>query len=204
MPINSRQMLAPLALDMEQLAELLAAEQPELDLLLQHIAAVKRECSVNTCEETIARYEQIFNQPPGGKTLEERRAAILFLLNARLLVTPKYMEELLSGVLQCRTWIEEHFAQYAFTVNIDGEGKNSPDFTAARHYVQILKPAHLQAKLRYRQTIGGKIGTRAFGSLGLFLRVLPYQAEDLQGEAMIKTSAFTKGGYTLHIRARGD
>lgn len=202
MLINTSQMLAPLSLNMKQQKELLAAEQPELNLLRDHAENVRLECSPSTCIKNMGRYERIHGLASGGKTLEERRAALLLYINTELRITPRYMEELLGSLLGCKVSLDEHYKDYYFIANIDGKGERSPNFALAREYVQLLKPAHIEAGLRYRQTISGYTASRVYAGLGLFLKVSPYQAEDLQAEVKIKTAVFIKQGMTLTIRPK--
>lgn len=202
MPLNSPLMLAPLSLTMTEMAELLAAEQPEFGVILAHIEQVKRECSITTSEETIARYERIFALPAGGKTLEERRAALIFYLNARIRVTPAYMLELLEGVLNCDCSMEEHFSEYRFTINIEGRD-HSPNMEDASRYVKLLKPSHLEATLRYRQRSSGRVNIAMRAGIGLRLRVKPYQPEDITATGRVHVSIFMKGAQTMRIHPKG-
>lgn len=201
MPINSGLMLAPISLAMAEQKELLAAEQPELDFLREHLEAVRQECSISTCSTTIGRYERIFGLPAGGKTLEERRAALLFYLNARILITKSYLEGLLTGVLQCRCSIEEYAWEYRFTVNVEGENK-SPNLAEAARYVRLLKPAHLEVTIRYRQREHGRIIAAMRTGIGLYIKILPYQPEDITETGTINTSMFVKGAQRLQIYAK--
>ncbi len=138
--LKSPVMLAPLVLGVPQMAELLDAEQPELDLAVAHARQTRAECSINACEAMIGRYERIFALPAGGKTLEERRAAVIFVLNSRQLVTPDYLIRLLEGVLFCHCELAEQFSEYRFTVTVEGENR-APDIGAAVRYIRLLKPA---------------------------------------------------------------
>lgn len=203
MPINSPQMLAPVSLAMLQQKELLAAEQPELEAIRAHAGEVVRECSVNSCDKTIGRYEKIFDLPAGGRTLEERRAAIIFYMNARLLITKEYLAQLLSEVLLCNCSILEQFSEYRFTVNIEGEDR-SPNLPEAARYVRLLKPAHLEANLRYRQRQRGKIVAAVRAGIGLHVQIHPYQPEDISSTGDILTIAHIKSGYRMQIHPKGD
>lgn len=204
MPINSPNMLAPISLQMEEMQDLLGAEQPEIELLIEHAEKIRLECSVSTCADTIARYERIFNLPSSNRPLEERRAALIFLINSRLLVTKEYMQKLLGDVLSCTVWIEEQFAMYSFVVSIDGGGKKSPDFEAASRYLRVLKPAHLQGILRYRQTINGFLPIASFGKVGLRMKIEPYQMDNLQAMVTIKSKLYAKQGVSMLIHPKGE
>lgn len=202
MPVNDSNMLSKLSLGMAQLDELLEAEQIELDNLSSRILSVMEQFAVRTATYTISRYEKIFDISGAGKTLEERRAAIIVYMNARPPVTKSYLEQLLTAATGCRCTIDEYKSEGHFVVNIDCK-TFSPNISIAASYVKLLKPAHLEAILRRRLSSSAGLNAVVRPKIGRVIRVRPYQPETIQATVAVGASLHIKGARRLHVHPKG-
>ena len=84
--------------------------------------------------------------PRRTSTQEQRRAQVLAKLNMRMPATVKMLENLVRQTVGAENvWIEEHPAEYAFTVYVQ-EDKLSDFLGIARRAVHDARPAHLNYK----------------------------------------------------------
>lgn len=146
MPINTPQMLGELSRTMKQQAELLEALQPELGEVSLHAAEVVREASINTAVRLLPRYERIFAIKASGRTLEERRAAILAALNARMLMTRAQMEALAAALSKRPVEVREYPPEYRFEVVLF-PGSAAVNDAMLHRGLAVYKPAHLEMKI---------------------------------------------------------
>lgn len=199
--LNTVNLLSVLTLDMPQAAELLEAEQPELDNVSAHVEQTISELSISTCRVTVPRYEAIFGLEPSG-TLAERIAALIIQLNSRPPATKKYLEELLTAVTGCRCRIEEYYSQYRFRVYIKSV-EVIPDMEKTAAFVRLLKPAHLSAALCLQRQTQGRVILPCRAMIGRAIRVRPYQPQNISLAAGLHTSFFTRIGRRIQIQPKG-
>lgn len=144
MAVNDRFMLPKRVRTMEPMADLLGAEEAELERTRQTVAVLEQQLLISTATVLLARYERVFGIPVNtGDTPELRRARIMAKLRG---LGPASLE-MLRSVAQsfargAAVSVAEHFAEYAFEIIFDGvaDPPNFPDLDAA---LEELKPAHL-------------------------------------------------------------
>ena len=126
MAINDRFMLPERVRTMEQMADLLAAEQTELDQTQRTITALENQLIISTSTHLLPRHERLFALPVDTtESLEVRRARVLAKLNTRGTTTVRAVQDMVEIVTGGEGGVIEHFGEYAFSV------------------VVKIKPAHL-------------------------------------------------------------
>nr|DAW71109.1 MAG TPA: tail protein [Caudoviricetes sp.] len=144
-PINDAFMLPKRVRTMEQMADLLQAEQTELTQMQRTIAALEQQLNISTSTFLLPRHESLFELPVNTtESLEARRAKVLAKLNTRGTTTVEAIREMVSIVTGCDGAVVEHFSQYAFTVIVYMlfEGV-FPDLSELIRQIDEIKPAHL-------------------------------------------------------------
>lgn len=145
MPVNDIYTLPPKVRTMAEMADLLQAEQSELDLLLNTITVIFSELNISSSEHLIPRYEDIFSLSQSHTlTPSERRAKIIAKLNTRGSTTVKALRELVKTITGCDSEIVEYFSDYRFSVIVH---LLYPDATKDLQelilQIEEVKPAHL-------------------------------------------------------------
>ena len=146
MSVNDIYTLPPKVRTMAEMADLLQAEQLELDLLSYTLAVIAKELNINSSEHLISRYEEQFDLPHSlsNITLSERRAKVIAKLNTRGSTTIMALRELVKIVTGCTSEIVEHFSDYSFSVIVH---LLYPDATKDLQelilQIEEVKPAHL-------------------------------------------------------------
>ncbi len=132
---------------MREMAELFGAEQPELDRLEGILTELLAQFYIKTATYSLNQWEQDFGIAENPElTQEQRRAQVLAKLNMRMSATVKMLENLVRQTVGAENvWIEEHPAEYAFTVYVQ-EDKLSDFLGIARRAVHDARPAHLNYK----------------------------------------------------------
>lgn len=117
MAINDRFMLPKRVRTMEQMADLLAAEQAELDQTQRTIAALENQLTISTSTHLLPRHERLFALPVNTtESLEVRRARVLAKLNTRGTTTVRAIRDMVEIITGREGDVIEHFEDYAFSV----------------------------------------------------------------------------------------
>lgn len=137
----------PFVARMREMAELFGAEQPELDRLDEILTEILAQFYIKTATYSLNQWEQDFGLIEDRElTQEQRRARVLAKLNMRMPATVKMLENLVRQTMgEENVRIEEHPAEYAFTVYVQ-EDKMSDLLGIARKAVHDARPAHLNYK----------------------------------------------------------
>lgn len=145
MPINDIYTLPKKIRNMREMADLLQAEQIEIDLLVELIMSVQKEMQIHSSTHLLPRYERMFALPTNTEeTMEERRAKLIARLVARQMTTVECIEELIRVMTDCSGSVTEYCDQYSFTVSVNMPS-NQRSFLIKTLMKQIgeIKPAHL-------------------------------------------------------------
>ncbi len=145
MPLTDDFMLPRRVRTMEQMADLLQAEEAEISQTQRTIDAMAAQLAVCTSTFLLPRHERIFGLPVNtGESLEVRRARVLARLNTRGVTTVQAIREMVQIVTGREGDVTEHFADYAFSVAVHLLFSDSTD-TLGELIRQIdeIKPAHL-------------------------------------------------------------
>lgn len=144
MAINDRLMLPKRVRTMEQMADLLAAEQAELDQTQRTITALENQLTVSTSTHLLPRHERLFALPVNTtESLDVRRTKVLAKLNTRGTTTPQAIREMVEIVTGQEGSVIEHFDRYAFSVLIQMTEDAVINVEELAQQIERIKPAHL-------------------------------------------------------------
>ena len=116
MAINDRFMLPKRVRTMKQMADLLAAEQAELDQTQHTITALENQLIVSTSTYLLSRHEKLFALPVNTtESLEERRARVLARLNTHGITTIQAIKNLVEIMTGTKPEVVEHFDNMLLT-----------------------------------------------------------------------------------------
>lgn len=174
MRIATLQFLPRFILDNPDIAELLEAEQIEIDYLSECIELLRMQTTVSTSSIYLDRYEQIMAMDISPSLSDtERIGRILAKLNTRTTATPEAIKTIVRSFTGSDTYIEEHFSDYSFLVFIKRENDQVIRMKDIRDAIDVIKPAHLAYQLSVRFPVG----------IGIRFRIQTYHiAHDVCGD----------------------
>ena len=142
MAINDRFMLPKRVRTMEQMADLLAAEQAELDQTQRTIVALENQLTISTSTHLLPRHERLFALPVNTtESLEVRRARVLAKLNTRGTTTVRAIRDMVEIITGREGDVIE---DYAFSVLIKLlPADATADVQELIRQIEEIKPAHL-------------------------------------------------------------
>lgn len=145
MPLTDDFMLPRRVRTMEQMADLLQAEEAEINQAQRTIDAMSAQLAVGTSTFLLPRHERIFGLPVDtGEGLEVRRARVLARLNTRGVTTVQAIRELVQIITGREGEVTEHFADYAFSVTVRLLFPDATkDLGELIRQIDEIKPAHL-------------------------------------------------------------
>lgn len=147
MAINDRFMLPKRVRTMEQMADLLAAEQAELDQTQRIIMALENQLTISISTHLLPRHERLFALPVNtAESLEVRRARVLAKLNTRGTTTVQAIRDMVKIITGREADVIEHFSDYAFSILIKlppTEKITTANMQELAQQVEAVKPAHL-------------------------------------------------------------
>lgn len=145
MAVNDRLMLPPLLLAMPEIADLLQAEEAELQRLASRIAREAAQLWIMTATDALPRYERIVGLPAAPELSDgDRRNRIIGKLNTRTPATLRATQELAELVTGCPCTVTERYAQYAFGILVQLSDSTATDSMRTLHArLMEYKPAHL-------------------------------------------------------------
>lgn len=145
MPLTDDFMLPRRVRTMEQMADLLQAEEAEINQAQRTIDAMAAQLAVCTSTFLLPRHERIFGLPVNtGESLEVRRARVLARLNTRGVTTVQAIRELVQIITGREGEVTEHFAGYAFSVTVRLLFPDATkDLGELIRQIDEIKPAHL-------------------------------------------------------------
>lgn len=167
MAINDRFMLPKRVRTMEQMADLLAAEQAELDQTQRTIVALENQLNISTSTHLLHRHERLFGLPVNiTESLEVRRARVLAKLNTRGATTPQAIRDMVEIVTGQEGSVIEHFDRYAFSVLVQMTEDAVINVEELAQQIERIKPAHLLFDINTSSLpissalyVGGAVGT---------------------------------------------
>lgn len=151
--------------NIDQLSDLLATEQIEIDNLYNTIKENENQLFINSSSNAISRYENLFDLPSNDDySIDERRSKIIAKLNTRSPATVKALEETSRLITKNQCDITERYSEYAFIINIDRTNLIIFDMLILISNIDVLKPAHLVYTIAFncKSKIGCSIGTMAY------------------------------------------
>lgn len=145
MPLTDDFMLPRRVRTMEQMADLLQAEEAEISQTQRTIDAMAAQLTVGTSTFLLPRHERIFGLPVNtGESLEVRRARVLARLNTRGVTTVQAIRELVQIITGREGEVTEHFSDYSFSVTVRLLFPDATkDLGELIRQIDEIKPAHL-------------------------------------------------------------
>lgn len=144
MAINDAFTLPKRVRAMEHMADLLQAEQAELDLAQQIITGQEDQLYLGSSTYALKRHEAMFAiTSSAGDTVQERRARLIAKLNTRSPATIAAIKELVMIIIGCASEVIEHPAEYRFEVKFTGTRGVPANLAGLTAAIEEIKPAHL-------------------------------------------------------------
>ena len=189
----------PFVAQMREMAELFGAEQPELDRLEGILTELLAQFYIKTATYSLNQWEQDLGIAENPElTQEQRRAQVLAKLTMRIPATVKMLENLVRQTVGAENvWIEEHPAEYAFTVYVQ-EDKLSDFLWIARRAVHDARPAHLNYKFIERLIRNARLDLYGAG----YGRIIHMSESEVDISGLF--SVLHAGGYGTFISVRQE
>lgn len=145
MPINDMYTLPQRVRTMREMADLLQAEQAEIEVLQKTAQTLVAELHMHSSKYLLDRYEKMFALPVNSQMdSEERQARLIGKLNARQMTTVRMIKALSILIIGYDAEIEEQYALYSFIIRIRiPAAHDNPHLRAFIEHVEEIKPAHL-------------------------------------------------------------
>lgn len=151
MNINEPRMLPPLLLQMEDMRDLLQAEECVIEEVRRYVADQALQLTICTATSGLSRHEEIMGMPVDtGALIEDRRSRIIAKLLGQGTVNKTLLENVAASFTNGEVEVIEHPEQFSFDVrfiSVLGTPSNMEDLTAA---LDEIKPAHLVYQYLYR------------------------------------------------------
>lgn len=165
MSLRDSALLPNLVLNMEQMADLLQAEDAELDLLHAQIKELEDQLTISTSDALLARHEQIFGLPTNTtEAVEDRRARIIARLLGQGTTTPAMLKAIASNYYSGEVNIIERPRDFHFDIELSGPLAMPVSWEGLMAAISDVKPAHLT----YDYTFVYQTGTLPI-SVGFFV-----------------------------------
>lgn len=136
---------------MQEMADLLNAEQQEIALIGETIKKIEKELHIYSSTSLLGRYEKQFGLSTNPmEDLEERRRRIIAKLNARQMTTVESIQELVQIITGGTAEIIERYQKYliAIIIYLPVDDKNVFYKTLVKQ-IDEVKPAHLGLSITY-------------------------------------------------------
>jgi len=187
--INDKFMLPKQVRTIEQMADLLAAEQMELTQTQRVISALESQLIISTSTFLLSRHEHLFALPTeASENLTDRRNEVLARLNTRSPATVRAVKELVKLMTGFEVEVVEYYSLYTFELILQDVDRLI-DYTALNGALEVMKPAHLL--YQYIITVKSLTGVLTYGGSFAFAISLPIpEATD----SLILTGAVHAGG----------
>ena len=145
MSLIDNALLPSLVLNMEQMADLLQAEDGELDLVHARIRELEGQLIISTSDALLSRHERVFGLPSNStEAVEDRRARIIARLLGQGTTTAKMLKALSSNYYSGEVRIIEHPRDYRFEVELSGPLELPVNWDGLKAAIDDINPAHLE------------------------------------------------------------
>lgn len=165
MRIDTLNFLPQFLLDNPDMAELLSAEQKELDNFFDYIELMRNQPTISTASIYLSRHEKMFGLGVSPALSDsERIGRVLAKLNTRTNSTVEAIKVVVSSITGCGTDIEEYYDQYMFMIDVLRDNSQLISVEDIKAAVEIIKPAHLAFAviMCWKWSIGLKVSTTIF------------------------------------------
>lgn len=165
MRIDTLNFLPQFLLSNPDMAELLSAEQKELENFFDYIELMRNQPTISTASIYLSRYEKMFGLGISPALSDsERIGRILAKMNTRTNSTVEAIKVVVSSISGCSTDIEEYYDQYMFMIDVLRDNSQLISIEDIKAAVEIIKPAHLAFAviMCWKWSIGLKVSTTIF------------------------------------------
>lgn len=151
MKLNDSKMLPPFLLRMENMRDLLQAEEIAMQELRDDVSSQELQLVISTSTWGLERHEQILGLPTDSKSsIEDRRSRIIAKLAGQGTVTKELIRHVALSFTNGEVEVIEHPEQYSFDVRFIGVLGTPPNMTDLSDALDEIKPAHLVYQYLYR------------------------------------------------------
>lgn len=156
--------------EIPELADLLAAEQPEIHRLEAGTEAMLGEFSVSTfTEATAAHWERLVGlEPAPGWEMERRRERVRARLLATSPMSPRAFKEIVEKLAGTEIELAEDAANSRVTIRFVGEYGVSPYIEDIQEELGRILPLHLWPEYEFVYFRHGQLGAYSHGALGAY------------------------------------
>lgn len=165
MRIDTLNFLPQFLLSNPDMAELLSAEQKELENFFDYIELMRNQPTISTASIYLSRYEKMFGLGISPALSDsERIGRILAKMNTRTNSTVEAIKVVVSSITGCSTDIEEYYDQYMFMIDVLRDNRQLISVEDIKAAVEIIKPAHLAfaVVMCWKWSIGLKVSTTIY------------------------------------------
>lgn len=167
-------MLPKMLTENEDMADILKAEQQEIEILQQEIQKNLNQLAISTADDLLSRYERIYDVSGRNMTIQERRKQLLSKKNARYSCTKENLQNDLINMTGLPVNISEVFSDYLFQVELIQNSLSDAFVLAIRNFLDTVKPAHMDYSLslvRYEENYTHMGASRVDSTLQIFEEV---------------------------------
>lgn len=151
MRLDDPAMLPALSRQMDNMADLLRAEETVLEQVRQEIVHSELQLTISTATTGLARHERILGLPTNSEALlVDRRSRIVAKLLGQGTVTPELLRHVAASFSNGEVEIVEHPEAYRFNVKFVGTLGTPPNMADLSAALEEIKPAHLAYRYLYR------------------------------------------------------
>lgn len=166
MKLNDSKMLPFFLLKMENMRDLLQAEESAMQELRDNVSSQEQQLVIATSTWGLGRHEKILGLPTDSESaMTDRRSRIIAKLAGQGTVTKKLIQHVASSFTNGQVEVIEHPEQYSFDVKFIstlGVPPNLDDLSAA---LEEIKPAHLAYDYIILYRTWGELEEKTWGEL---------------------------------------
>lgn len=166
MKLNDSKMLPRFLLKMENMRDLLQAEESVMQELHDNVSSQEQQLVISNATWGLGRHEKILGLPTDSESaVADRRSRIIAKLAGQGTVTKKLIQHVASSFTNGEVEVIEHPERYSFDVKFIstlGTPPNMADLSAA---LEEIKPAHLTYGYIVLYRTWGELEEKTWGEL---------------------------------------
>lgn len=137
--------------DFRELREIIVAEEPEFDMLVEYLGSALNSMFIETADEMgLKKYEKLLSITPASTDIEERRANVMALWFSNMPFTVRALKERLS-MIQGNTNVDAWVTNYL--LHIKTELSTKEQISNARIIIDSMIPANLGLQFDYETVV---------------------------------------------------
>lgn len=144
--------------DMDEYDETYDSAGYEVGLLKHYEDDLQDQYSLDSVTWGISKWEKLYGITPSGTALsEQRKQAVRNRIHGAKTFTPSLVESIAQDTTGVEAVVQEDTANYMFTVFFIGAYGTPPNVRVFREWLEMMKPAHLEALIQYRYLIWSEL-----------------------------------------------